>query len=276
MKTEISAKVIADSLSPAGVRLTTLELEYPRFILPELNTHRAFSRNTASSRAIPTAKLVERVRIDPAIPIEWGSNKPGMVAGEELNINELRLAQYDWCLAANKAADQAESLASLGVHKQIVNRVLEPFMRAKTIVSSTEWENFFTLRISPKAQPEMRRLAECMRDAMEESEPYPVEYGAWHVPYTTESDCTEPDDDELCVGRETLHISAARCARVSYLGHDGKRDIGKDLELFRTLSGNGHLSPLEHVATPAQIGVNCYACGNFTGWAQLRHLKEYW
>lgn len=278
MTTEISAKIIADSVNHNGDRLTTMELEYPRFILAEFNTHRVFSRNTASSRAIPTAKLIERVREDPAMPAEWGSNQPGMQAGRP--VNNPRAAQACWEFSAKTAANQAEDMAAMGVHKQIVNRLIEPFMWIKTIVSSTEWDNFFAQRISPLAQPEMRVLAERMRTALMASIPDEMGYGDWHAPYL--DDFTSDDVEEDYEGdlRDLCRISVARCARVSYLTHDGKRDISKDLELYERLRRDGHWSPFEHVATPCRFFTSGgipgrYYSGNFTGWAQLRHLTEY-
>lgn len=264
----ISAKVIADSVSPLGARLTTMELSYPRFIHGELMTHRVFSRNAASSRAIPTSKLIEQVRTNPAMPVEWGSNKPGMQAGPELRGADKWLAEATWKVAATNAARQASILAEAGAHKQTVNRLLEPFMWMKTIVSSTEWDNFFQQRISPHSQPEMCRLALLMSDALHASEPEYVDYDGWHTPYFP-TPLSEAVYEERC-------ISVARCARVSYLNHDGTRDVQKDLDLYARLKRDGHWSPFEHVATPDRIIPEKGSwLGNFDGWAQLRHLKAY-
>src|SRR3954452_24195130 len=90
------AKVLADSVSPAGQRLTTLEATFPRFVLAEFNTHRVFSRNSASSRAIPVAKQLRRVLDDPYVPIEFGSNKPGMQAGPALAGANRDAAEREW------------------------------------------------------------------------------------------------------------------------------------------------------------------------------------
>lgn len=269
----IYAKVIADSVSPTGSRLTTIEAQFHRFILAEVNTHRAFSRNSASSRAIPTAKLIEQVRTNPAIPIEFGSNKPGMQAGEEV-LNQVG-SEGAWRSAAYWATARASELLSYGVHKQIVNRLLEPFMWHKAIITSTEagWNNFFEQRISPLAQPEIDLLAQRIHEAMSLSQPLFQYYGHWHVPYITMRDVYDlelmgrPQDDER-------KVSAARCARVSYLTHDGKRDLAKDLELYDKLvsADPPHWSPLEHVATPDD---RWDSIGNFDGWEQLRHLPEY-
>ena len=267
----IQAKVIADSVSPTSSRLTTVEIQCHRFIWPEMLTHRAFSRNSASSRAIPTKKLIEQVRTNPAIPIEFGSNKPGMQAGEE--VDERINCEGAWISAANWAALRADELASHGVHKQVVNRLIEPFMWHKAITTSTEagWNNFFEQRISPLAQPEICRLAEQINWAMSQSEPRELGYGDWHLPYIDQPAYSDSEGDRK--------ISAARCARVSYLTHDGKRDISKDLELYDKLvsADPPHWSPLEHVATPYAKSASMppYSQGNLDGWAQLRHLPEY-
>ena len=158
--TQITAKIIADSISViTGIRLTTMELSYHRYIHSEFMTHRMFSRNASSSRAIPIKKLLEQVKNDPMMPIHWGSNKPGMQAGEELKGEDLHVAQREWINAANNAVDTASHLQELGLHKQIANRLLEPFLAIKVVVTATEWENFFKLRIHKDAQPEIQELA---------------------------------------------------------------------------------------------------------------------
>lgn len=262
-----TAKVIADSISPHGERLTTVEARCHRMILAELNTHRKFSRNSASSRAIPFKKQLERVLTDPAIPISFPAEQAGMRGGEELDEVKLAQAKLTWLDARDMAVRNAQNLADLGVHKSVVNRLLEPFMWHQVIISSTEWENFFRQRCSPLAQPEMEALANAIYLAMVASKPVRVEYGHWHMPYLT-----QPDIDQ-CVGRgiDPRFVSVARCARVSYLTHDGERDPEKDLDLYSKLVGAEppHASPLEHVATPE---FNSQAVlGNFDGWSQLRH-----
>lgn len=264
----IYAKVIADSISPTGSRLTTVEAQLHRFILPELNTHRAFSRNSASSRAIPTAKLIEQVRTNPALPIEFGRNQPGMQASEVLDASDTKSAEIMWRRAAAHAANEAEKFAAMGVHKQVVNRLLEPFMWHKVIISSTEagWENFLNQRMSPLAQPEINALAIAINDAMFDSFPKPVGYGEWHLPYITHADS---------IYVERRKVSASRCARVSYLTHDGVRDVSKDLDLYDKLisADPPHWSPMEHVATPSDDR-QFVSVGNLDGWDQLRHLPE--
>lgn len=276
MPTEIHANILVDSVNPNDDRLTTLEVVFPRFILAEFNTHRVFSRNSASSRALPTKTLLERVRTDTVTPVEWGKNQRGMQSTELLDKGYATSAEIHWRRQAAMAANTAERLSEIGVHKQTANRVLEPFLWHTAVVSATEWENFFEQRCSPLAQPEMRVLAESMRDAIYQSEPKERGWGDWHLPFIKHEDVSDVllrwTTDPIESMRLLRRISVARCARVSYLTHDGRRDIEADLELYERLVGSSppHLSPLEHVAA-------AYATkplGNFAGWHQLRHLPE--
>lgn len=259
-----SARVLLDSVGPNGVRLTTLEVTFPRFVLAEFNTHRSFSRNSASSRAVPTTKLIERVERDPAVPLEWGLNKSGMSATDVLSDEAAKAATRAWLDARDDAVANARKLLDLKVHKQELNRLLEPFLWHTVIVTATEWENFFELRCAPNAQPEIRAAALRMREAIDASRPRPVGDGEWHTPLLQE--------DEAVLGVEVRkQISAARCARVSYLTHEGAREIAKDLELYERLKSDRHLSPFEHVATPSDdSGFHA----NFRGWIQMRSEVE--
>jgi len=269
MKTVISAKVIEDSITQEGKRITTLQLVYPRFIHSEVMTHRLFSRNASSSRAIPVAKMIEQVSTDPAMPIHWGANQPGMQAKAE--VSDTAEARIYWVAAARSAAIMAEKMHTLGLHKQVANRILEPYQWIHVVLTATEWDNFFALRDHEDAQPEIRELAIQMKLAMAESVPSILYYGEWHMPYVTGKEvlCSE------VFGMGTMilcKVSAARSARVSYLTHDGaKPDIEKDLALFERLAGGIplHASPLEHQATPGNTDT-----GNFVGWTQFRKLWE--
>lgn len=255
-----SARVLLDSISEAGIRLTTLEVTFPRFVLAEMNTHRVLSKNSASSRAVPTSKFIQRVEEEPVIPVEWGRNQKGMSASEQLSDEDKVEAERAWLDARDCAVEQVQKLQHLGVHKQVANRLLEPFLWHTVIITGTEWRNFFELRCSPNAQPEIREAAVRMREAMKLSTPTLVKQGEWHMPLI------QPDERSLDL--ETLKkISVARCARVSYLTHEGKREIEKDLELYERLKQDRHLSPFEHVATPAVDG-SFHA--NFRGWIQMR------
>ena len=231
-----------------------------RFVLAEFNTHRVFSRNSASSRAIPFSKQVDRLVNHPALPTKWASKQRGMQGGDE--IEDKSAAESAWLDARDAAIRHATSLDEMGVHKSIVNRLLEPFMWHTVIVTSTEWYNFFHQRVSPLAQPEIEATARRMQEAFDASEPVEVGYDEWHTPYIL------PEEDFDLETRKK--VSAARCARVSYLTHDGTRDVSKDLELYERLvtARPGHWSPLEHVATPG------FGAGNLRGWRQLRHFVD--
>ena len=260
------AKVLLDSLSPGGVPLTTMEVTFPRFILPEFNTHRAFSRNSASSRAIPVKKLIDRVARDPFIPDYFGANQAGMQAPQELTGWRRWAARAGWVLASKVAVGLAKFFNWLGLHKQLANRVLEPFAWHTVIVTSTEWSNFFALRAHPDAQPEIQKLARLMLEAYNASEPQQLDYGDWHLPLV-------PDFEELFVEEgfsieDIKKISAGRCARVSYLTHDQERAPEKDIELCERLIAAGHMSPMEHVAQPHPDDERFF--GNFRGWKQMR------
>lgn len=268
----ISAKVIADTIHK-GHRITSLQLVMPRFILAQLNAHRRFSRSTASSRAIPTAKLIEQVRTNYVQPVQWGANKAGMQSEQELEAQEIEKAKEIWCRAAHAAADFAEQMAALGLHKQHANRIIEPYMWAHTIVTSTEWENFFKLRIDDAAQPEIQLLAKEMKAAIDNSVPKESRH---HLPYITDDEiCTYQKEKGLKeVNYATFEhfapISAARCARVSYLNHDqSKPDFKKDMELAKRLLSDCHFSPFEH---PAIAAWYLQDTRNFTGWAQYRTI----
>lgn len=257
-----NAKIIADSISEYDNRLTTMEITFPRMVLAEFNTHRMFSRNSASSRAIPVEKQLQKIEEDPFIPVYFGKNQSGMQASEELDTGDRQIAEDMWLEARSCAVSHARNLLSMNVHKQITNRLLEPFMWHTVIVTATEWSNFFDLRAHKDAQPEIRVIAEMMRDLYLDSEPQLIRGEEWHLPFIQ----PEEYDGKFERDEKARKISAARCARVSYLTHDGKRDLEADLTLYERLVSGGHMSPLEHVATPGYRGFS----GNFWGWTQFR------
>lgn len=282
----IVARIVADSISSSGKRITTFELEYPRFIHSELAVHRHFSRNAMSSRAVPVSKMIEQVRDNPAIPIHWGKNKSGMQASEELESGETW-----WRSAAASAAQEAGYLEQRGYHKQIVNRLLEPFQVMKTIVTATEYDNFFWLRLDPDAQPEIKELAEQMYEAMQESTPELLKAGEWHTPYVEHFRASDGDASlEYIVDNVGVDvgvakaISASCCAQVSYRRLDNTYD--KAMSVYERLGVGGskiHASPFEHVATPMdgyywEMGTTHKDVegelwsGNLKGWVQLRQL----
>lgn len=266
------ANIVADSIYGTK-RIVTIEAQYPRFIHGEVMTHRVFSRNAMSSRAIPVAKMIEQVRSNPAMPIHWGANQAGMQAHAELA--DATEAIQSWKRAARQAADIAEHLAAIGLHKQVANRILEPFQWMRTLITSTEWDNFFELRCHPDAQPEFQHLAHMMRAAIESSTPVarlPVEGApdSWHLPYVRDAERRLFRTDVL------LKLSTARCARVSYLTHDGANpDVDQDLALYERLVGSTpiHASPCEHQAFPAKFSTD--TSRNFRGWVQHRALIDH-
>ena len=276
----INAKILLDSVTPNGDRLTTWILTYPRFILAEVNTHRALSRNTSSSRAIPVSKLIEQAKTNPAMPIFWGKNQPGMQADVELEGAELAEAKRLWLEGRDRAVEIVEKLIKLGLHKQNTNRLLEPWLHVTSLLSFTEAENFFALRAHPDAQPEFRALAYMMLDLYQKSEPTKLKTGEWHIPFGDKFDgdriraiyerehgrrtiYTKDDEMELMI-----KIATARCARISYLNFEGKDDYDADIALTENkLSKSGHWSAFEHCAKAMSSPT---PCGNFVGWEQYR------
>lgn len=295
----IEAKVIVDSISEAGKRLTTFQLKYPRFIHAELMTHRVLSRNASSSRAIPVKRMIQDVMDDPAMPIHWGKNIPGMQAKEEC-AEEVLLRYYDddegesfvnyfyrgeaWLEARDRAVEVAQAFANAGYHKQIVNRLLEPFQHIHVVVTATEWNNFFALRRHEDAQPEIKALADAMYEAMQASTPKLLDKGMWHLPYVTYEDknqLRQSSNSYEEYSNTLIKVSVARCCRVSYLKHDGTpAPIDEDIKLYHRLVDHSpmHASPLEHVATPDWQGIpggewlNAKLHGNLVGWQQYRKL----
>lgn len=301
----ISVQIIKDSInSKTDDRLTTFILTFPRFILAEFNTHRILSRNSASSRAIPSKKIIEMITTEPAMPEFWGKNQSGMQAYEELddiikkdflicydeyqdkyltsNKTEKELAKYYWLEARDQAIKSSEKLIKLGIHKQIANRILEPWFNMTVLVSGTEWENFFALRAHKDAQPEFRVLAEMMLEEYNKNIPKirvprdldPAEWSYnldltkanldWHIPF----------GDKMPEGLSKLDkikVAIARAARLSYLTFDGEMNIEKDFDIYNRLlnSNPKHASPGEHIAFPI---IESKFVGNFKGWYSFRKL----
>jgi len=210
--------------------------------------------------------MLKRVQDDPFIPIYWGKNQKGMQAEQELTEEEQVAAEEAWLLARDKAVDSARHMLSLGIHKQITNRLLEPFLWQTVIVTATEFDNWEALRRHPDAQPEIKRAADLMAEARNASTPQRLLFGEWHLPLT-------PELDEVIARHGVVDwdywkkVSTGRCARVSYLTHDGKRDLEADIALGHRLQSSGHMSPFEHVATPHNVH---QFVGNFRGWKQYR------
>lgn len=267
----IKATIIADSVSAVtGKRITTFELEYPRFIHAEFMTHRLFSRNAASSRAIPVAKAIELIIADTARPLHWGKNQPGMSAKEECDESVNVFIDYEtgnidlsretaWDFARNEAISIAKSFNAAGYHKQIVNRLLEPFTHIKVVCTATDYTNFFWLRKHPDAQPEIQELAERMWEEMEKSEPSTLHVGDWHTPYYESGFwCGYEEDEDTGVFvdlhgntlEDALMISSSQCAQVSYRLVDDSLEKAKMIYDRLVNSKPVHASPFEHQATP--------------------------
>lgn len=336
-------EVVLDSISSAGCRLTTWALTYPRFVHAELMTHRMFSRNSASSRAIPSEKMRALVQEHPALPVWWGKNQSGMQAREELDdkvplrpagsilnpggdpTKDAENAEWDsprahakrlWLEARDVMIEYSDRLAKLGLHKQLCNRLTEPWMPITVLVSATSFAHWFHLRDHKDAQPELAIIATEMHYQYLESKPTPLDVGGWHMPYIRSGDfedalalvkltetmpegqtmrelspfeanlTTRYHDPLFKIGFKPeqrakdvlLKVSVGRCARVSYLTHEGVRDLAKDIELHDKLLSTtqsedpGHFSPFEHVAMALEMPETI---GNFTGWRQYRkHFKN--
>lgn len=299
----IVVRVVAKSCNaenPESV-ITTFELEYHRYIHAELMTHRLFSRNAMSSRAVPVAKMIEQVRKNPATPIHWGANQAGMQAEKELSGDCLSEVKGEWAASAFNAADSAEFMSDHGAHKQIVNRILEPYQMMKTVVTATELDNFFWLRCHADAQPEIKELADCMYKAYQEADAEHLKEGEWHTPYVQGASCQDTgkryyfigdpfSSDEITL-EDALKVSASCCAQVSYRLLDNSLD--KAIKIYDRLveSKPIHASPFEHQAKPiisfdnssgmtqlwpegvTHMDLNYdYWSGNFKGWIQHRQL----
>lgn len=268
----IEVKILADTVSPIGIRLTSMQLRYPRIIHAELMTHRVFSRNASSSRAIPVERQIQDIINDTAMPVRWGKNQRGMQdAGDHDALVRGQSPEAAWNLARDFAVWVAMGFVEAGYHKQVVNRLLEPFSHISVVVTSVYWENWYALRDHEDADPTIRALASEMKLLHDESVPTVRLMGDWHLPYISNSERDQYDVEDL------KKMSAARCARVSYNNHDGDPPTyEEDMALFNRLMGNpAHASPLEHQATPdikSRFWVNPHKHGNLTGYIQHRKL----
>lgn len=255
----ISAEIIADSLSPKGHRCTSFVLNFPRIVLAEYNTHKMLSRNSASSRAVPFNKMLEKVNSDPFIPIRWMKDHKGMQGNEYFHAFDEEGLRSNWLRARDTAVLQAQTLSEKGLTKQIVNRLLEPFMWHTIITTATEWENFFALRAHEAAEIHIQELAHEMLEIYNNSKPKELKPGEWHIPFGDKFD-QDRLHNMVCEDKPTVHnydqqinnlkikIAVARCARISYFNFEGKDDYHADVELYNNLSNMGHWSPFEHLS----------------------------
>lgn len=259
----MEAEVILASISENAKPLVTFRLRYPRIIHAEIMTHRVFSRNARSSRAVPVSKMVDEVSTAPFVPWHWGKNQRGMQASEECDVavtlndfiwrNEAweettsdHTREEAWYLAANKAVEFAQAFTDAGYHKQVVNRLLEPFMWIDVLVTACEWDNFFWLRDHEAAEPHLRDLARIMKEAMDQASFEALAPGHWHLPYIEQKDL-DAHDLETC-----KKLSAVRCARISYASFNGQDSLEAEMKRFDLLTNDDrlHASPFEHQATP--------------------------
>lgn len=274
--TTISATHVLTTVSPSGppVKISTLLLRYPRFIHAEFMTHRVFSRNAASSRAIPVPKLIQDVVDNYLEPLWWGKNQSGMQAFEELTGNELRKAREAWRIARLWAIKQARLMHKAGAHKQIVNRILEPYAHITVVVTATEWTNFFGLRCHSAAEPHIHMLALEMKAALDKATP---QLAVWHLPFVNQVEL-----NELTLPQVQM-LSVARCASTSYKtveGFDMTLDRAADIYHKLTASDPMHASPLEHVAIADEWSSHAgwkvpQQHRNFVGWRQYRAMLEH-
>lgn len=293
-----SVRIERDSITRFGERLTSFICCFPRFVLAEVNTHRMFTRSSASSRAIPVQQQLDRLENDPFFPVYWGKNQRGMQAEQELTDEEILEARKWWAKHKDDSVAAAKSMMEIGVHKQIANRVLEAHMWHTAIITSTEWPNFWHLRDNAMAQPEFKMVAAEMHVQYKAASPTLVREGDWHHPFIKPEE-TDPNNEVFLDTADSVRtlVSIGRSARVSYLTHEGTRDVQADIALAKErLRPSGHMAPFEHAAfamthveralfgkrqmlpapnstfaRPEWVeGTKRHFCGNFDGWVQAR------
>lgn len=306
---DISAKIVAASIGKeSGVKIITMELEQVRCALAEFNTHRVMTKNGASSRAVPVKKMIEALRRNHHRPLLWLKNQPGMVATQVMNDEDAAECDAIWTQAMEDAIRHALALDRLNCSKQYVNRLLEPFMMTRTLVTSTKWANFFKLRDEKGTLPEFRDLAQKMKEAADKAEfverSWKEPVGGWHLPFVGPTDFDDArwdvgagyvppsiiptkvppltprglpyTDAALCMKemRALLVMSAARCCRLSYRTLDNQpSDLAKDTATFEKLATDPlHASPMEHQAFALQSGEQNWLTGNLHGWLQFRKI----
>ena len=251
----IRAAVIANSVSAiSGEEIVTFLIDFPRFILAEINTHRNFSRNGASSRAIPVAKSIEAIQNHSYMPIHFGQNKAGMSADQEVDKTTKATAKCAWDFAARNAIDSAKTLNSLGIHKQVTNRVLEPFSYMRMVVTATEWDNFFWLRLHEDADPHINELARVMLFALQESVPTALQHGDYHVPFFGNGYWTPEIEARYGVtAQQAIEHSMSCCAQTSYRKLDMSSEKTEDIIKKLFGGSRAHSSCAEHQASPMAV-----------------------
>lgn len=312
-------ELVADSISEDGQRISTFVLTYWRAIHGELMTHRLFSRNAMSSRAVPVQKMISHIEEKPAMPLHWGKNQPGMQANEEHD--EMVHVDLSWLLdgfgysldkksawkeAMKLAVSVADGFARAGYHKQIVNRLLEPFQMMRTVVTATEFDNWYWLRDHADAQPEIKHLVGMMLGVHNQSTPRQLHHTEWHTPFYGEGvwSCHYTDEDDIEFDKhgvtleDALKISASCAAQASFRKADETIDKARNIYQRLVDSAPVHASPFEHQAKPIEfdsfdLGVDNEPLlydmpegvthmdrkgfmwsGNFKGWVQNRQLID--
>jgi thymidylate synthase ThyX len=242
-------EILADSVNPIGQRVTTVQIRLPLVVWPEFLTHRTFSRNARSNRAVPSRVLIREVFVNPFVPEFWGRNQAGMQAGAELTGLRRWLARKAWLWARYPAIAAAWVMSRAGLHKQDANRVLNPWQWIDAVVTAgeAEWQAFFALRCHELADPKIQRIAEMICDKIANSDPRHLKWGQWHLPYYRDQSETSMES--------TLWASAGACARVSYACFDGRHSDADNAALGRRLANEkpAHASPLEHVLQAATV-----------------------
>ena len=285
----IRAAILAKSVNvhqPELKPIVTFLIDFPRFILPEFNTHKMLEKNGASSRAIPVAKQIERVLANPVIPMHFGKNQAGMVAETEVEADVLKMARFEWESAASSAVKAAKILDNFKIHKQVVNRLLEPFSMMRMVVTATEWDNFFWLRLHKDADPHIAELARVMLCAYQRTEEVDLQYADWHTPFFGKGYWTPNFEKEYGItAQEAINHSMSCCAQTSYRKLDMSEGKAEDI-IAKLFNGERcHASPATHQAHPI-----CYDFGvdqptvthqsrngdlwsnNLRGWGQYRTL----
>jgi hypothetical protein len=290
----VEAKVVCHSISPEAIPIATVQIKQPRIIHSEFMTHRALSKNASSSRAIPTERMLKNILEDPARPVRFGANQKGMQdkGGDHrepvMFCNPFTGALISmppedaWDYGLHLMSSISQGFADAGYHKQIANRLVEPWSHISLVVTATEWDNFFMLRDHPDADPTIHAVAAAVKDALRESSPKLIKQGQWHLPYIHEDE----KGGSIALA-DLIKMSVARCARVSYLNHDGGNpSMEEDINLYTRLMGSQpfHATPSEHQATPdryAPFVANGYMTkkwenphehGNLYGWRQYRKM----
>lgn len=268
-------RVIADSIAKHGGRVTTLVVPLWRPLLAEFNTHRALSRNSASSRAVPVAKMLERVIDNPFVPYHLGKNQKGMQAGEPLTADQEERARRVILRMREACVAGAQDLLEIGLHKQIANRYLEPWLTTEIVVTATEWGNMTALRTetnadgTPMAEPHFFDRMEEIVTALNASTPRSLQWNQWHLPFLTDEEWNSIDWTNKVQVTHGIKHSVARCGRVSYFKQDGLPPTAQeDFDRHDDFVTNGHMSPTEHQARPCRNAR--HHSGNLIGFTQYR------